>query len=258
MSKDADVMMRKLFIGGLPFHTTDKSLREHFEQYGGIEEAVVISDRSTGKSKGYGFVTMVDKEAADKACATKNPTIDGRKANVNLAYLGAKPRRAQAPNGGMAAGYMPLTTYGGQAGPGVQMDPVQQQLAYQQYLQQMQQFQQLQLQQQQLAMAAGGQAASTMATNGLQQMFHADYGQPQQQHVLTNGAGFAAQAAGGASYGHMMGATAPTAIPGQPAKFDQVQYGQSPGVTGFVQPGTSPITSIGNYSASPQVYGLPH
>merc|ERR1712013_980281 len=78
--------------GGLPYHTTDKSLREHFEVYGDIEEAVVITDRSTGKSRGYGFVIMSNKEAAERACKEPNPIIDGRKANVNLAILGAKPR----------------------------------------------------------------------------------------------------------------------------------------------------------------------
>lgn len=87
-----DTTWTKLFVGGLPYHTTDKSLREHFEVYGDIEEAVVITDRSTGKSRGYGFVIMSNKEAAERACKEPNPIIDGRKANVNLAILGAKPR----------------------------------------------------------------------------------------------------------------------------------------------------------------------
>ena len=52
-----DTTFTKLFVGGLPYHTTDKSLREHFEVYGEIEEAVVITDRQTGKSRGYGFVS---------------------------------------------------------------------------------------------------------------------------------------------------------------------------------------------------------
>ena len=53
-----DTTWTKLFVGGLPYHTTDKSLREHFSVYGDIEEAVVITDRQTGKSRGYGFVSM--------------------------------------------------------------------------------------------------------------------------------------------------------------------------------------------------------
>lgn len=52
-----DTKYTKIFVGGLPYHTTDESLREHFQGYGDIEEAVVITDRQTGKSKGYGFVS---------------------------------------------------------------------------------------------------------------------------------------------------------------------------------------------------------
>lgn len=52
-----DTTWTKLFVGGLPYHTTDKSLREHFSIYGDIEEAVVITDRQTNKSRGYGFVS---------------------------------------------------------------------------------------------------------------------------------------------------------------------------------------------------------
>lgn len=90
-----DTTYTKIFVGGLPYHTTDSSLRKYFEVFGEIEEAVVITDRQTGKSRGYGFVTMADRSAADRACKDPNPIIDGRKANVNLAYLGAKPRVMQ-------------------------------------------------------------------------------------------------------------------------------------------------------------------
>ncbi len=58
-----DTTWTKLFVGGLPYHTTDKSLREHFEVYGEIEEAVVITDRQTGKSRGYGFVSRKREKA---------------------------------------------------------------------------------------------------------------------------------------------------------------------------------------------------
>ncbi|XP_036447521.1 RNA-binding protein 38 [Colossoma macropomum] len=89
-----DTTFTKIFVGGLPYHTTDASLRKYFETFGDIDEAVVITDRQTGKSRGYGFVTMIEKAAAERACKDPNPIIDGRKANVNLAYLGAKPRSA--------------------------------------------------------------------------------------------------------------------------------------------------------------------
>jgi len=112
-----DTTWTKLFVGGLPYHTTDKSLREHFEVYGDIEEAVVITDRSTGKSRGYGFVIMSTKDAAERACKEPNPIIDGRKANVNLAILGAKPRgnlTAQLPLTALRPGFPALL--GGQYG----------------------------------------------------------------------------------------------------------------------------------------------
>lgn len=58
-SQQKDTTWTKLFVGGLPYHTTDKSLREHFSIYGDIEEAVVITDRQTNKSRGYGFVSKI-------------------------------------------------------------------------------------------------------------------------------------------------------------------------------------------------------
>lgn len=64
MAESAPILLQKdntftkLFVGGLPYHTTDETLRAFFLQYGEIEEAVVIYDRNTGKSKGYGFVSF--------------------------------------------------------------------------------------------------------------------------------------------------------------------------------------------------------
>jgi hypothetical protein len=92
-----DTTFTKIFVGGLPYHTTDETLRAFFSKFGDIEEAVVINDRSTGKSRGYGFVTMVRKEDAEEAVKDPNPTIDGRRANVNLAFMGAKNRTTSLP-----------------------------------------------------------------------------------------------------------------------------------------------------------------
>ncbi|XP_034028708.1 RNA-binding protein 38 [Thalassophryne amazonica] len=92
---DRGTTYRKIFVGGLPYHTDHASLRNYFQTFGDIDEAVVITDKQTGKSRGYGFVTMMDRGAAERACKDPNPIIDGRKANVNLAYLGAKPRTSQ-------------------------------------------------------------------------------------------------------------------------------------------------------------------
>lgn len=55
-----DTTWTKLFVGGLPYETNDKELREFFQEFGEIDEAVVIIDRSTNKSKGYGFVSRLD------------------------------------------------------------------------------------------------------------------------------------------------------------------------------------------------------
>lgn len=54
-----DTTFTKIFVGGLPYHTTDQSLREYFDKFGDIDEAVVITDRQTGKSRGYGFVSSL-------------------------------------------------------------------------------------------------------------------------------------------------------------------------------------------------------
>lgn len=54
-----DTTFTKIFVGGLPYHTNDASLRKYFEAFGDIDEAVVITDRQTGKSRGYGFVSTL-------------------------------------------------------------------------------------------------------------------------------------------------------------------------------------------------------
>ncbi|KAG7264925.1 hypothetical protein CRUP_012104 [Coryphaenoides rupestris] len=56
LDRERDTTHTKIFVGGLPYHTSDASLGKHFQGFGGIEEAVVITDRQTGKSRGYGFV----------------------------------------------------------------------------------------------------------------------------------------------------------------------------------------------------------
>ena len=87
-----DTTLTKLFVGGLSWDTKSDTLHAHFSQYGPILEAVVLIDKQTGRSKGYGFVTFAEQGAAQLACATPNPTIDGRRANCNLAALGAKTK----------------------------------------------------------------------------------------------------------------------------------------------------------------------
>lgn len=98
-----DTTYTKLFVGGLAWETHKDTLHRHFEQFGQILEAVVIMDKHTGRSKGYGFVTFKEAEGARKACVDAAPVIDGRRANCNLASLGVqkyKPSTPQQHGGG--------------------------------------------------------------------------------------------------------------------------------------------------------------
>ena len=85
-------MAKKIFIGGLNWNTTSEHLREAFEEFGAISDAVVISDRSTGRSKGFGFVTFDKDEDADNAITEGDGAeLDGRTLTVSEAKA-KKPR----------------------------------------------------------------------------------------------------------------------------------------------------------------------
>ncbi len=92
-------MSKKLFVGSLSWDTNDDGLRSAFSPHGEISEATVISDRDTGRSRGFGFVTFDDDEAADKAVAALNGTeLDGRTIKVDVAQ--AKQRSGGGGGGG--------------------------------------------------------------------------------------------------------------------------------------------------------------
>lgn len=95
MSAGGDTTLTKVFVGGLAWETHKEGMLGYFEQFGEILEAVVIVDKGTGRSKGYGFVTFREAEAAMRACMDPYPVIDGRRANCNLAYLGVQRSKAQ-------------------------------------------------------------------------------------------------------------------------------------------------------------------
>ncbi len=79
-------MGQKLYVGGLPYSTTDDVLQNLFSQIGSVESAKVITDRESGRSKGFGFVEMATEEAAQEAIKQLNGTeLDGRKITVNEA-----------------------------------------------------------------------------------------------------------------------------------------------------------------------------
>lgn len=89
-------LKNKLFVGSLPWSITSDSLAELFAQYGEITEAMVISDRDTGRSKGFGFVTFAKDEDAQKALEMDGREVEGRKIVVNI----AKPRENKFGGGG--------------------------------------------------------------------------------------------------------------------------------------------------------------
>ncbi len=79
-------MSTKLFVGNLPFSSTDDSLREAFAAYGNVTSASVVMDRETGRSRGFGFVEFEKAEEADAAIAAWNgKAMDGRPLTVNVA-----------------------------------------------------------------------------------------------------------------------------------------------------------------------------
>jgi len=79
-------MAKKLYVGGLPYSTNDEELRTHFAQAGTVESASVVTDRETGRSRGFGFVEMASDEEAQKAIEMFNDSdLGGRNITVNEA-----------------------------------------------------------------------------------------------------------------------------------------------------------------------------
>lgn len=75
-----------IFVGNLPFSTTDSDLEKLFASHGAVDSARVITDRETGRSRGFGFVEMSDASAAQEAIKELDGSdIDGRSLNVNEA-----------------------------------------------------------------------------------------------------------------------------------------------------------------------------
>lgn len=79
-------MSSKLFVGGLSWSTTDLTLRQVFETHGAVQEANIVVDRETGRSRGFGFVTFVDQDSAKAAVSELNgKDLDGRNIVVSVA-----------------------------------------------------------------------------------------------------------------------------------------------------------------------------
>ena len=96
-SKSKVIMSTKLFVGNLSFNTTQEQLQDLFAAHGNVIEVDVIMDKFSGRPRGFGFVTMESKEAADAAVQALNgKEIDGRALTVNE----ARPREERSGGGG--------------------------------------------------------------------------------------------------------------------------------------------------------------
>ncbi|KAH6626009.1 hypothetical protein B0J18DRAFT_129037 [Chaetomium sp. MPI-SDFR-AT-0129] len=102
--------MSKLFIGGLAWHTDEVTLRQKFEEFGAVDEAVVVKDRDTGRSRGFGFVRYTNEEDAQNAISSMNNVeFDGRQIRVDKAS-------DTGPRGGGRGGFTNSYGQGGYSG----------------------------------------------------------------------------------------------------------------------------------------------
>lgn len=91
----------RIYVGNLSYDTEEETLRELFGQYGDVDEVAVITDRETGRPRGFAFVTMGDDSQGRSAIEAMNgQQVDGRRLNVNE----ARPRAAREGGGGNGGG----------------------------------------------------------------------------------------------------------------------------------------------------------
>ena len=95
--------MKNIFVGNLNFRATEESLRALFERYGVVNSARIMTDRDTGRSRGFGFVEMANDSEADQAISALNGyNMEGRALNVNEAR--PKPERSFGAGAGRGPG----------------------------------------------------------------------------------------------------------------------------------------------------------
>ena len=93
--------MKNIFVGNLSFNTAEEDLRQAFEAYGQVDRVSILTDRDTGRSRGFGFVEMANNEDGEKAIAALNGSqLGGRTINVNE----ARPKTERAAGGGGGGG----------------------------------------------------------------------------------------------------------------------------------------------------------
>ena len=108
-------MASKLFVGNLPFTTTENDLQDHFAQAGAVTAVNIMQDRATGRSRGFAFVEMASQEEATKAITMfHEQDFQGRALTVNE----ARPREERPPGGGGGGGYRGGRGGGGGGGGG--------------------------------------------------------------------------------------------------------------------------------------------
>jgi RNA recognition motif-containing protein len=89
--------LKNIFVGNLDFNTSEEELRQVFEAYGAVDRVSIMTDRETGRSRGFGFVEMTNTEDGEKAIAALNGSqLGGRTLNVNE----ARPKAERAGGGG--------------------------------------------------------------------------------------------------------------------------------------------------------------
>jgi RNA recognition motif-containing protein len=102
--------LKNIFVGNLDFNTSEDELRQMFEVYGQVDRVSIMTDRDTGRSRGFGFVEMTSGEDGEKAIAALNGTqVNGRTLNINE----ARPKTERTGGGGRDRG-----GYGGGGGGG--------------------------------------------------------------------------------------------------------------------------------------------
>jgi cold-inducible RNA-binding protein len=98
-------MPSKLYVGNLAYAVTNEDLTELFGQVGSVEKAVVVTDKFSGQSRGFGFVEMADQDGATKAIETLNETdLKGRRIKIDQARDGGGPRGGGGGGGGERRG----------------------------------------------------------------------------------------------------------------------------------------------------------
>ena len=107
--------MKNIFVGNLSFSTNEDELRQLFEPFGQVDRVSIMTDRDTGRSRGFGFVEMANNEDGEKAITALNGSqIGGRTLNVNE----ARPKTERSGGGGGGGGFRDRGDRGGRGGGG--------------------------------------------------------------------------------------------------------------------------------------------